>query len=471
MKKTVILFSLIALCLSTVEAQTKLVSATEIGVTSANLIGILAGQSTYDVRSYKITYNTTDVDGSATVASGLLSVPIVVGCTEFPLGAYCHGTVLEKENVPSRDNSEAFVAKAIATEGIIAVAPDYLGLGDNAGLHPYLHAESQATATLDLMRAVREFLPDSLGITLNGECFFSGYSQGGHAAMASVKYIQDNNLQTEFNIVAAGPASGPYNLSGSQSEVLLSNQPYTNPGYVCYLLFGLNRVYGNIYNNYDEILKAPYDTLIPPYFDGTYPMDSVNAKLPMQINGFLQDSVLANVKADSVNKTHPIWQALLAQDNYDWNPAFPMRLYYCTLDEQVSFQNALDAEAAMTTNGATGVTAVNQGAFNHSGCVTPSLFDARDYFKGLATACVNIGVDEKSSFEKLTLFPNPARDHLSLSGLAEEEVNVTIYNLSGAVLMRSTASDETTLDIRSLPQGLYLLSVRAIFRGRMFPCK
>ena len=39
--------------------------------------------------------------------------------------------------------------------------PDYLGMGESPGLHPYVHGESEATATLDMIRAAREFISDS----------------------------------------------------------------------------------------------------------------------------------------------------------------------------------------------------------------------------------------------------------------------------------------------------------------------
>ncbi|MGB0176718.1 MAG: alpha/beta hydrolase family protein, partial [Owenweeksia sp.] len=315
----------------------KLVSVQYLSTTNSGQLKFLFPDAQFDVAAYKVVYNTVDIDGTPTVASGALMIPINNNCDQFPLISYNHGTVLLKEDVPSRDNTEAIIPKLMASLGKIAVCPDYLGLGDNPGLHPYLHAESEATASIDLMRAVREYVRDSLTISLNGEVFITGYSQGGHAAMATAKYIQDNNLTAEFNVLAVGPASGPYNLSGTQSQLLLSNAPYSNPGYVCYLLFGLNRVYGDLYTSYSDILKAPYDQIIPPYFNGTYPMDSVNAKLPAKLSDFIQDTVLANFSSASGTKNHPLWQALIKNDNYDWTPAMPMELYYCTQDEQVAF--------------------------------------------------------------------------------------------------------------------------------------
>ncbi len=437
----------------------KLVSAEYLStITSAQLRFLFPGAD-YDVATYKIVYNTVDIDGSPTIASGALMVPTNTTCDQFPLISYNHGTVLERENVPSRDNSEALIPKLMAGVGKVTVSPDYLGLGDNPGLHPYLHAESEATATIDLIRAAREYLQDSLSISLNGEVFVTGYSQGGHAAMATVKYIQDNNLTGEFNVLAAGPASGPYNLSGTQSQTLLSNAPYSNPGYVCYLLFGLNRVYGDLYTNYSDILKSPYDQIIPPYFDGTYPMDSVNAKLPARLNDFMQDSVLLNFANASATKNHPLWQALIKNDNFDWNPAFPMELYYCTQDEQVTFGNSLNADSAMSARGAN-VTAVNRGSLNHGGCVFPSLSAAVDFFESFETSCQFVNLEGYITADRIHYYPNPARDNIRLSGLGDSEAEVWLFDLNGRMVKYvSAVKNEESISLSELPAGMYILQV------------
>ncbi|WP_417612576.1 T9SS type A sorting domain-containing protein [Owenweeksia hongkongensis] len=457
MKSKLLLAAFCLFSLSQSNAQTHLLSYQSLGVDQASTFKPLMPQAIYNVETFKITYNTVDVDGSPTVASGAVVIPKQSSCDTFSIVTYAHGTVLEKEDVPSRNNQEATIAKVAASVGAVSVAPDYLGLGDNPGLHPYVHAESEATATIDAIRAARELL-DTLGKGDNGEVFLAGYSQGGHAAMATAKYIQDNNLFSEFDVIGAAPASGPYNLSGTQAAVLLSDQPYSNPGYVCYVLFAMERVYGNIYNSYDEILKSPYDTLIPPYFDGTYNMSVVNNLLPDTLSGFLQDSVLANFKNDSIGKTHPIWQALLANDNYDWKPDFPIEMYYCTQDEQVDYHNSLIAEDSMNAKGATSVIAIDKGAYSHGVCVVPSLQDAMAFFLTRKTGC-NIGIEELE-FENLEVYPNPVSNTFTVSG-SENPMDIELINAAGVLVKKKgEVKPNGQVDISNLPTGIYFLKLQ-----------
>ncbi|MDZ7846562.1 MAG: alpha/beta fold hydrolase [Owenweeksia sp.] len=389
--------------------------------------------------------------------SGALMIPRYTACDSLPLAVYEHGTVLKKNEVPSRDGLEAFTVKVFASAGAIAVAPDYLGLGDNPGLHPYLHGNTEATATLDLIRAVREFLHDSTQIEVNSEIFVTGYSQGGHAAMATLKYVSENGLQGEFNIIGAGPASGPYHLSGSQKDVLLSGRAYSNPAYVVYLLLGMNRVYGNIFQNYSDLFKPPYDSQLPPLFTGSNGLGPINALLPDTLRGFIRDSVLDNFASDSVQKRHPIWQALLANDNHDWKPTFPVELYYCTQDEQVTFLNALAAETAMQARGAN-VNALSQGPLDHGACFLPSMQASLKLFLSLSNHCNSIGLPSMGK-RGFSVFPNPASDELHFEGAAEVQ-QIEIIGPTGNEVYQGTIPHEGHLNVKRWPRGIYLLNVR-----------
>ena len=220
------------------------ISSTFINTIEPSVLMAVSGLSlTYSVDTYKIVYETTDVDGSATVASGAFCIPVSPECQGFPIAVYEHGTSLRKVDVPSEDIQETYIGRIFAAGGYQVVMPDYLGMGESPGLHPYCHGESEATATLDMIRAVREaqFLGEIPGMEPdNGELFLTGYSQGGHAAMATHKHIEENNLLEEFNVIASAPCSGPYEITGAMADTILAAS-YSNPGYIVYIMASYQR--------------------------------------------------------------------------------------------------------------------------------------------------------------------------------------------------------------------------------------
>jgi len=455
-----ILLSLLLLIGTGISNAQNLVSVTFIETSTAASLSLFPQVvPDYDVDYYKIVYTTTDIHGNNSVASGGLAVPKNTPCDSLPIGVYQHGTSLNKEDVPSRNTSEAIIPKLCSSKGFVTCAPDYLGMGDSPGLHPYVHAESEATAALDMIRAVRSFLSDSLSIIDNGEVVVTGYSQGGHAAMAMHKYVEDNNLLGEFNIVASAPSSGPYDLSGDQSELLLSNAPYSNPGYVVYLISSFELAYGNIFTTYSDILKSPYDTIVPPYFSGnntTYSMGDLNPLLPTQLSDLIQDTVLTNFMNDTVN--HPLWVALRDNDNFDWSPTRPVQMFYCTDDEQVDFNNAITAESQMISNGATDVTATNMGALDHGNCVLPALSTALAWMSSKVHSCAVLNTSELETL-KISIYPNPTDDQMHIEGI-QPGTSVNVLDATGKQVYQSTATDiSLTVNTTKWDAGWYIVRV------------
>ncbi|MEJ6505972.1 MAG: alpha/beta fold hydrolase [Crocinitomicaceae bacterium] len=460
--KIILLFAFI-FTLGTSQAQ-YFISATFLNtIPPENLILASGLPLTYSVDTYKIIYNTVDVDGSPTIASGAFCIPVSPDCQGFPLAVYEHGTSLRKVDVPSEDIQETYIGRIFAAGGYQVVLPDYLGMGEGPGLHPYCHGESEATATLDMIRAVREAqeLAEIPGMEPdNGEIFLTGYSQGGHAAMATHKYIEDNNLLEEFNVIASAPCSGPYEITGAMADTILAAS-YSNPGYIIYMMASYQHVYGNLYTSYSDILKSPYDEIVEPYFDGnnyTLGMGSLNNQLPQEIQAFVEDSVLENFLNAASGQTHPIWQAMAMNDNYDWLPARPIKMFYCSGDEQVSFQNALAAEAAMTANGAQNVEAISKGDGMHNDCVLPSLTDAFYWFESLKTECTadisDLGI------KGLKLYPNPVNDIFKLELQGQGSFSVTIRDHFGRKVKSLESSFQLQeIDVSELAVGPYFIEV------------
>lgn len=454
-------FILLLLCsFGAISYSQQLVSATYMNTSTVASLSLFQQMSPdYDVDYYKIVYTTKDVLGNNTIASGGLAVPKNTPCVQLPLAVYQHGTSLNKGNVPSRNNYESIITKLCSSKGFVTCAPDYLGMGDSPGLHPYVHGETEATAAIDMVRAVRAFMSDSLGLTDNGQMVVTGYSQGGHAAMAVHKYVEENNLLTEFNIVASAPASGPYDMSGSQSEVLLSNAPYTNPGYIVYMLASYQSVYGNLYTSYSDVLKSPYDTVVVPYFDGnnyTYSMGNLNPLLPTQLSDLIEDSVLQNFNS---NPQHPLRVALADNDNYNWVPSRPIRMHYCTQDEQVDYHNALVADTFMTDHGAIDVSTANSGSLDHGGCVLPALTSAFQWMSSKVSSCAVLNVDEMQSIA-FSIYPNPANQLVELTNL-ESGACLKVFSGTGKlVYSEGITGNRLSLNTASWLPGFYLVQVQ-----------
>jgi acetyl esterase/lipase len=459
MKLRIVVLGLSLIIFSQGKAQV-LVDSEFLSSTPAFLLALNPGiPANYDVDFYKLTYNTVDTQGEPTVASGSIALPSNAECSEYPMMVYCHGTVLRQNDVPSAQNLESLLVRLFASSGTISIAPDYLGLGENPGIHPYVHAESQATATIDLIRAANEFL-ESNELSGNGDVLVTGYSQGGHAAMATLKYAEDNGLNEELGIIAGAPCSGPYDMSGSQTAVLLSDEPYSNPGYLIYVLKSYELAYGNIYNELSDVIQQPYADLVAPYFDGAqdeFGMGVVNELLPGLISELMVDTTLANFES---NNNHPLRVALRDNDNYDWTPTVPVLMPYCDGDEQVGFENSLIAETTMNANGAANVSASNvlPGA-THGGCFNPAILAAYDFLTSFSQPCGSTLTTTQIARETLKLFPNPTRDFVRVD-ISGNEGRLVVYDLMGRVVKEVNLNQMSSqIDLTDLKPATYIVAV------------
>lgn len=347
------------------------------------------------IKVYKITYSTVSWDSSATLATGVVFLPQGNDNCRRPILNYCHGTIIKKLDAPSYKVGEYLVGVAFSSTGYIAVMPDYLGLGSvSPGMHPYIHAHSEATAAIDMLRASKEWM-DSIDYSYSDQLFMTGYSQGGHASMAAHKMMQET-LPGEFTVTAAVPLSGPYDVSGVQAEVITRDSSYGAPGYLPFVLFSYNMVY-NMYPTYDAILDTPYNLTVPPLMDGSVSLGVVENFIPDTPNLIILPALLDTFETDT---SHIFWDALRANNLYDWVPNCPVRLGYCTADELVSYRNAVACQDSMIARGATDVQAfVVNPSLAHSDCALFALMAANIFFTGFREDLIdiNLTVTDQSS--------------------------------------------------------------------------
>ena len=413
------------------------------------------GNAQYGVEVHRLIYNTIDPFGAPTIASGAVVVPVSSDCYH-PIAAYMHGTILNRQDVPSRLSGEILVGYFLGATGYVGVLPDYLGLGDSPGPHPYMHAASEASASIDMLRAAREFC-EAREVLLNGQVFLTGYSQGGHTCMATHKAIQEL-YPDEFNVTASAPCSGPYDVSGVQAEVITSPDPYPAPYYLPYVLFSYNYVY-DLVPDIGDVLKSPYDALLPPLFEGNNGSGPVDAVMPNVPREILEDQVLQDFIDDP---DHFFRVALRDNDLYDWVPASPVRMLYCESDSHVSYENSIVTRDAMVAAGATQVQAMSAGAgFDHGDCAFPALLMAKNWFDGLKGPCDWNGIDERAPIG-YTVYPNPAREQVRIAasdGMGRA-VQWTLHAADGRAVAHGNLAlvyGEGVLDLPVVVPGLYLL--------------
>ncbi len=440
-----------------------IISATEQDRTLRSVLNIvLPIPAKYDVDNYKVTYTTVDALGQPDTASGLISIPVNNELV-FPLAVYNHGTVGERENVPSNPVvGERLLVHALATSGYIALAPDYIGLGESDGIHPYVHAASEASAGRDLIVAAKKWL-EAQGIPFNDQLFLTGYSQGGHATQALHRDIETNPGDDGLVVTSATHLSGPYSISEVMAGTLFAEDLATLPGYIAYTYISYNSVY-SIYDSLGQVFVPPYLAPIDSFAREQLSLAVFNARLDTLLRQ--NNAVLADILQDSVRAVlaagdpdEPIVMALKDNDTYDWAPVAPTLIYYCTEDEQVPFRNAIIADSVMRANGSTSVVLETGGARTHGGCVIPAATRTISFWQQYQNV-FPVSLGDPVRRPDISLAPNPVRAGalLQLNGLPVSNQPYVWYDPAGRTVARGQTTANGQLRVPDqLRRGLYLL--------------
>ena len=435
-------------------------------LTAASITTGLPIDGIYDVNTYKVVYATIDALGRPDTASGMLAIPQDEAAI-FPMAAYMHGTVANREAVPSRVTTvERRLVNVLATNGYIVAAPDYIGLGDSEGFHPYVHAASESSAGRDLLLAVRQWM-DEQQLPYNEQLFITGYSQGGHAAQALHRDLQADGLADSLVVTAGAHLSGPYSISDVMRRATLEEEQATQPGFIIYTYVSYSNVYG-LYDSLGAAFVQPYLEVINRYDAEEIDGGAFNAELVALLEA--NDDRIIDMFQDSIRQQlidndddSRIVQALRDNDTYRWAPAAPTLLVYCTADEQVPFENAILADSVMRALGSTMVTASSAGPFTHGVCIpfaiTQTLAHFGQYQRIDATTSVGRAVD----LPAFGISPNPvATDgQLRITGLNQnEQYHYSLYDISGRQVQQGMLAGGQPLTLAGQPgAGLHLLRI------------
>ncbi|MBE0653498.1 MAG: T9SS type A sorting domain-containing protein [Bacteroidales bacterium] len=460
------------------------------------------------VDAYGLLYYTIDAFDNLTLASGAVFLLKEVS-PDAPLAVYMHGSITSDQEAPSRlGGVESLLGWVLGADGYIGILPDYLGLGSSPiPHHPYTHAATEASASIDMILAAQQFLLQEYGISGKKDLFLSGYSQGGHATVAVQRELEQN-YHTDFNVVINVAGSGPYCLSTIQRRFMLDHPDYGRPGHIPYLVMGYKSVYPFFTTDLEDIFVEPYLSMFPGLYDRTKPIGEIEDILDVTYwTQMMNQRFLLNFKYNYFN---PLNKALRNNDLVNWTPQGKLRLLYCSGDEIVSPNNTVAAWLTYLLRGAPKVLALNLGNYLHNDCAIPALavtkilFDCNSpvhtcifdiglkaggqephlselsYEEALALISTEdaeviseispeinalTGIEENGIKSYIRVFPNPASAYIHLNFSIGSEIQriSLINNLGQTVKMYQDLGSilEFTIPCNEIAKGIYTVVVQS----------
>ncbi len=327
------------------------------------------------VDAYRVVYRTVTPAGDPTTASGLVVLPRT-DARRWRVVTYEHGTLVLKSDAPSVNDTRGDRARTImfAAAGYAAVAPDYLGLGVGPGAHPYTHAPSEVSASLDLLRAARTMVAGQQH-DLDPDILVTGFSQGGQAATGLGKALQ-GGAAPGFGLAALAPISGPYDVQHVETPGAVEGRvvPAVAVFFLAYWITAMNRIY-HLYDRPADAFQEPIADRIEQLFDGHQNEVTIGTALPVRPELLLTPKFVALAQ----DPTGTAREAVAASDGTcDWTPRVPVHLYAATGDRNVLYANAEHCLQDMHTDLAT---LTDLGDIDHSATVSVALPQILDWFQ------------------------------------------------------------------------------------------
>jgi len=350
-----------------------------------------------EVRLFKAVYKSRTLAGRMVDLSGLVAIPK----SGAPKGLvlYFHGTTADRENVPSRyrgnpSTQDAELAiLAFATSGYAVIAPDYLGLGDHLGFHPYPMGSVNCWSGIDLIKPARE-VAERNGLTIGKDLFVTGYSEGGAVAMWAVRRMSAMT-DPAFAVKRSAPMSGPYDLSETQVQSMLDGQSNVKwlGARVFFAAYSLRSIQKNFGIELEEFLAPSFASYVPFVFNQELKDEETIKKL---VTKALQLGAIRDLKRilslefredlKKRNVENPIVEQLVANDCHNWSPKSPMYLFCLSDDFLVPKENTLKAVNTMRARGV-GPDLVRHFVlegrkFDHMSGIVPGMIHSRKFFDG-----------------------------------------------------------------------------------------
>lgn len=352
-------------------------------LTEINTVAAKERRALGGVSGVKMTYTTTNIYGDIVSADAAVFVPNNLWeSAEVPMLVIQHPTEVLRKNSPSKlahfkyysitdDAAQAqmYIAWILAGSGYIVVIPDYLGLGDNKDTHPYCH-ESIGDSVIDAVMAAADLKVETK-LTYPSKwdtkkLVLMGFSEGGYATMVAAKQLQEGVSVNgkRIPVTAVSPLSGPYSVSGTMRDVMLTaGRDFASPYFMPYVLNAYSEAYS------DTVPQASFRRSVIPSVTGRrdYPKALLDAMDGYHTSDFINDlmivplspddyagprSILTNEFLSLLSDDKSVIVKILAENNAfaGWKPNMPMKMFHHVSDDLVPIGNMHAAKAAFGDN-------------------------------------------------------------------------------------------------------------------------
>ncbi|MGY8952934.1 MAG: T9SS type A sorting domain-containing protein, partial [Flavobacteriales bacterium] len=74
-----------------------------------------------------------------------------------------------------------------------------------------------------------------------------------------------------------------------------------------------------------------------------------------------------------------------------------------------------------------------------------------------------VGIRSENSLSSVNIYPNPTSDYLNISGINSTNLEVTILDFNGKILLEESLESDRSISVENLSKGTYLISIESDF--------
>lgn len=218
----------------------------------------------------------------------------------------------------------------------LVIIPDYQGFGATHGeVHPYLSQDLTARQVLDGVRAGIAYYQKTHKLEKDWRGVSTGYSQGGSVAMAVHRYIEKNDLVSEFRFAGSVCGSGPYDPVATLDTYISTDKTFM-PVTAAMMIYSMCNTNPRLKGKYspEDFMSEQFlnSNVIKMIEEKVLNTDQMQEQLLQYSAKFKEDdkTTLTMYRLADDDEFHPYRSD--TKDKYDWESGYIRTAYVKTSD-------------------------------------------------------------------------------------------------------------------------------------------